>query len=176
MRANGAGKCTLLRILGAELAPQAGTVSLAPAGGIAGWLPQEHERMPWEPVARYIGLRTGCAETTAEMDVAAASLADPDFTNVAANRVSAALARWFATGTTDLEKCILIVRANLGLEMDGIPTGWVAPEADVVVDTSGAQNRPVPLRPRRQPVFLRFGVRRHPQGNRSWRGYCRPAR
>ncbi|QCP07654.1 hypothetical protein FDF08_06305 [Micrococcus luteus] len=94
--------------------------------------------MPWEPVVRYIGLRAGSAETTAEMDLAATSLAGPDFTNVAANRVSAALARWLATGTTDLEKCIRIVLANLGLEMDDIPTGWVALEADVVVDTAGA--------------------------------------
>lgn len=69
MGANGAGKCTLLRILSAELAPQAGTVSLAPAGGIAGWLPQEHERMPWEPVARYVGLRTGWVALEADVVV-----------------------------------------------------------------------------------------------------------
>ena len=58
--ANGAGKTTLLRILAGDLGPHAGTVSTAPSDAFVGWLPQEHERLPGETVAAYVGRRTGC--------------------------------------------------------------------------------------------------------------------
>ena len=76
--ANGAGKSTLLRILAGELASLDGSVSIAPADGFVGWLPQEHERVPGETVAGYVARRTGCGEATQAMDAAAAALTESE--------------------------------------------------------------------------------------------------
>lgn len=113
---NGAGKSTLLRLLAGVDEPLAGTVSLAPTDAFVGWLPQEHERIPGETVAAYLGRRTGCTEATATMDAAAAALGDPDAGDAAADRYSAALDRWLAAGAADLEDRIPAVLADLGLE------------------------------------------------------------
>ncbi|WP_368496525.1 ABC-F family ATP-binding cassette domain-containing protein [Herbiconiux sp. A18JL235] len=118
--ANGAGKSTLLRILAGIDAPAEGEVSLAPADAFVGWLPQEHERMPGETVAQYVARRTGAAAATAEMDDAAEGLAspEPDAGGVdPADRYSAALERWLASGAADLEERLPVVLAELGLEV-----------------------------------------------------------
>jgi len=120
--ANGAGKSTLLRILAGVDEPMAGGVSLAPSDAFVGWLPQEHERAPGETVAAYIGRRTGCAQATADMDAAAAALADPALAPAGvdpADAYSAALDRWLASGAADLEERIPAVLAELGLELAG---------------------------------------------------------
>ncbi|NQX33344.1 ABC-F family ATP-binding cassette domain-containing protein [Herbiconiux sp. VKM Ac-2851] len=119
--ANGAGKSTLLRILAGLSAPLEGSVSLAPADAFVGWLPQEHERMPDETVAQYVGRRTGTTVATAEMDAAASALGDtaerasgaPD----PADTYSAALERWLASGAADLDERLPVVLAELGLEL-----------------------------------------------------------
>ncbi|QCP07666.1 ABC-F family ATP-binding cassette domain-containing protein [Micrococcus luteus] len=131
--ANGAGKSTLLRILGGDLAPQAGTVSLAPADAFVGWLPQEHERVPGESVAAYIGRRTGCAAATAEMDEAAEALGAPDAGDAAADRYNTALTRWLASGAADLEERIPAVLADLGLDLSA------SPEQVLMTSLSGGQ-------------------------------------
>ncbi len=133
MGANGAGKSTLLRILGGDLAPQAGTVSLAPADAFVGWLPQEHERVPGESVAAYIGRRTGCDATTAEMDEAAEALGAPDAGDAAADRYNTALTRWLASGAADLEERIPAVLADLGLDLSA------SPEQVLMTSLSGGQ-------------------------------------
>ncbi|MCZ4069012.1 ABC-F family ATP-binding cassette domain-containing protein [Microbacterium sp. H37-C3] len=115
--ANGAGKSTLLRIFAGRDAPQAGTVSLAPADAFVGWLPQEHERVEGETVAAYIARRTGCAEATAEMDAAASDLGDSSIPG-ADDRYATALDRWLASGAADLDERLPIVLADLGLELD----------------------------------------------------------
>ncbi|WP_144765386.1 ABC-F family ATP-binding cassette domain-containing protein [Curtobacterium sp. 9128] len=115
---NGAGKSTLLRLLAGVSEPLAGTVSLAPTDAFVGWLPQEHERVPGETVAAYIGRRTGCAAATTEMDTAAAALGDPDASADAADRYSTALDRWLASGAADLDERIPVVLADLGLTLD----------------------------------------------------------
>lgn len=117
--ANGAGKSTLLRLLAGVDEPQAGTITLAPTDAFVGWLPQEHERVPGETVAQYIGRRTGCTRATDEMDAAAAALADPSPPDGAdpADVYSAALERWLASGAADLEERIPAVLADLGLDL-----------------------------------------------------------
>ena len=72
--ANGAGKSTLLRILAGDLEPHGGIVSTAPSDAFVGWLPQEHERIPGETVAAYVGRRTGATAATAAMEAAAEAL------------------------------------------------------------------------------------------------------
>ena len=117
--ANGAGKSTLLRLLAGVDEPQAGTITLAPTDAFVGWLPQEHERVPGETVAQYIGRRTGCTRATDEMDAAAAALADPSPPDGAdpADVYSAALERWLASGAADLDERIPAVLADLGLDL-----------------------------------------------------------
>ncbi|PPH51152.1 MULTISPECIES: ABC-F family ATP-binding cassette domain-containing protein [unclassified Rathayibacter] len=115
--ANGAGKSTLLRILAGETAPLEGSVVLSPGDAFVGWLPQEHERREGETVAGYIARRTGCAEASAELDAAAAALADPDPDGSIADRYALALDRWLASGAADLDERTPVVLADLGLSL-----------------------------------------------------------
>jgi ATPase subunit of ABC transporter with duplicated ATPase domains len=123
--ANGAGKSTLLRILAGIDEPLEGSVSLAPADAFVGWLPQEHERVPGETVAEYVGRRTGTTLATAEMDAAANALASPVLSSTEpgapdpADVYSSALERWLASGAADLEERLPAVLAELGLEVAG---------------------------------------------------------
>jgi ATPase subunit of ABC transporter with duplicated ATPase domains len=114
---NGAGKSTLLRLLAGVEEPLAGTVARAPADAFVGWLPQEHERVPGETVAAYIGRRTGAAEATAAMEAAAEALGTE--LPGADDAYAAAFDRWMASGAADLEDRIPAVLAELGLELAG---------------------------------------------------------
>jgi ATPase subunit of ABC transporter with duplicated ATPase domains len=113
--ANGAGKSTLLRLLAGESAPMAGRVSTAPSDAFVGWLPQEHERIPGESIAGYLGRRTGATAATLAMEDAAAALESeaPD----AADAYAVALDHWLATGAPDLEDRAPAVLAELGLDL-----------------------------------------------------------
>jgi len=138
---NGAGKSTLLRLLAGVDEPQAGTVTLSPGDAFVGWLPQEHERVPGETVAEYIGRRTGSTQATAEMDAAAAALGEVDAAPRAdgldpADVYSTALDRWLASGAADLDDRLPQVLADLGLDRDG--EGAVGP-ASLMTSLSGGQ-------------------------------------
>ncbi|QTG82715.1 ribosomal protection-like ABC-F family protein [Arthrobacter crystallopoietes] len=128
--ANGAGKSTLLRLLAGVDAPMAGTVSAAPSDAFIGWLPQEHERIPGETIAGYIGRRTGSAAATAEMEAAAEALGSG--TKQAQDAYAVALDRWMASGAADLEDRIPAVLAELDLaagpdaHMTGLSGGQAA--------------------------------------------------
>ncbi|MBD8726862.1 ABC-F family ATP-binding cassette domain-containing protein [Frigoribacterium sp. CFBP 13707] len=138
---NGAGKSTLLRLLAGVDEPQAGSVTLSPGDAFVGWLPQEHERVPGETVAGYIGRRTGSTQATAEMDAAAAALGEVDAAPRTdgldpADVYSTALDRWLASGAADLDDRLPQVLADLGLDSDG--DGAVGP-ASLMTALSGGQ-------------------------------------
>jgi len=113
--ANGSGKSTLLRILAGDLAPLGGTVSTAPADAFVGWLPQEHERVPGETVADYVGRRTGATAATAEMERTAADLGSD--VPGADDAYAVAFDRWMASGAADLPDRLPGVLAELGLDV-----------------------------------------------------------
>ncbi|NKX53084.1 ribosomal protection-like ABC-F family protein [Arthrobacter mobilis] len=121
--ANGAGKSTLLRILAGAARPLAGTVQTAPRDAFVGWLPQEHERIPGETIAGYLGRRTGTAAATAAMEAAAEALGSG--TAQAEDAYAAALDHWLACGAADLDERIPAVLAELGLDAgpDALMTG-----------------------------------------------------
>ncbi|NMR20786.1 ABC-F family ATP-binding cassette domain-containing protein [Cellulomonas fimi] len=114
--ANGAGKSTLLRLLAGVDAPAAGTVTLSPADARVGWLPQEIERPAGETVAGHLARRTGVAAAQAELDDAAAGLAEGR--TGADDAYGLAFDRWMALGAADLEERTGQVLADLGLRLD----------------------------------------------------------
>jgi len=110
---NGTGKTTLLRILAGALAPDVGSVSLAPAEATVGYLPQEPERRPGETVRGFLERRTGVAAATDELEGATGALAvaDPG----ADDRYAIALDRWLALGGADLDSRVGPLWDDLGL-------------------------------------------------------------
>lgn len=128
--ANGAGKSTLLRLLAGVDKPLAGSVSAAPADAFIGWLPQEHERVPGETIAAYLGRRTGAAVATAAMEAAAEALGSGG--RQAEDTYAAALEHWLACGAADLDERIPGMLAELGLDtgpealMTGLSGGQAA--------------------------------------------------
>ena len=109
---NGVGKSTLLAVAAGVLAPESGTVALAPPTATVGWLHQEPERSD-ELVRDLLARRTGVTDAQLELDAATADLAtgDPD----AADRYDVALHRWLALGAADLDARIGEVCAELGM-------------------------------------------------------------
>ena len=110
---NGVGKSTLLKVLGAEIAADKGTVTTTPPNALIGYLPQEPERRQRETVAEFLARRTGVAAATTELDAATADLAGQRAG--ADNRYSVALDRWLALGAADFEARVGEVWAELGL-------------------------------------------------------------
>ncbi|GAA1791990.1 ABC-F family ATP-binding cassette domain-containing protein [Agromyces lapidis] len=140
--ANGAGKSTLLGILGGAIAPLSGTVSLAPSDAFVGWLPQEHERVEGETIAKYVARRTGCAEASARLDAAAEllALAEPPAGVDPGEEYSVALERWLASGAADLDERLPAVLAELGLAVgDGEGDAHAVTADSLMTGLSGGQ-------------------------------------
>jgi ATPase subunit of ABC transporter with duplicated ATPase domains len=110
---NGVGKSTLLAALVGALAPDTGTVSLAPASATVGLLPQEPDPQAGETLTAFLARRTGVAGAQAALDAATTALtvgqvgADDLYSN--------ALERWLDLGGADFESRAEEVCADLGL-------------------------------------------------------------
>lgn len=113
---NGAGKSTLLRTLAGELAPESGSVTLAPASATIGYLPQETERRAGETVRSFLARRTGVAAAQTAFDLATSRLeaGEPG----ADDAYAEALDRWLALGAADLDDRTDAVVADVGLTVD----------------------------------------------------------
>ncbi len=109
---NGVGKSTLLAVCAGALAPDSGSVRLAPPDANVGWLHQEPERGA-ETVAELLARRTGVTAAEVELAAAAAALAagDPG----ASERYDVAWQRWLALGAADFGARLGGVADELGI-------------------------------------------------------------
>nr|WP_239020472.1 ABC-F family ATP-binding cassette domain-containing protein [Nakamurella antarctica] len=120
--ANGAGKSTLLRLFAQAASPESGSVTLAPADAIVGWLPQEVERLDGETVLEHLARRTGVAAAQAQLDSATQALAGGDSVLVPGiaghsveDQYSHAFDHWLAIGAADLAERTEQAMADVGL-------------------------------------------------------------
>ncbi len=110
---NGVGKSTLLRVIAADLAPEAGSVVRAPASTSVVLLAQEPDVRPGESLSAHLARRTGVAAAQRDLDAAAqAIVAGAD------EAYSEALDHWLALGGADLPERAAQVTAALGLPDD----------------------------------------------------------
>jgi ATPase subunit of ABC transporter with duplicated ATPase domains len=120
---NGVGKSTLLRVLAADLEPDSGSVSRAPATTTVLRLAQEPDIKPGESLAAHLARRTQVA--TAQADLEASTEALTRGVAGADDAYDAALQRWLALGGADLPERMAEVTARLGLA-DGLLSRNVA--------------------------------------------------
>ncbi len=125
---NGIGKSTLLRVLAGLEPPDEGVVERSPASLTVGYLAQEPDAMPGEPLRAYLARRTGVATAEADLDRLTARLGTD---NSAVDDYTEALERFVALGGDDFEARAASVVAGLGLPADRFDMA--------VTDLSGGQ-------------------------------------
>src|SRR6478672_3776572 len=109
---NGVGKSTLLRILAGQERPDRGSITTTPPTLRVGHLAQEPERAD-ETVLEFLARRTGVTAAEAELERAAAALADaPD---EGADAYAAALDTYLAVGGPDLDARARATCEDIGL-------------------------------------------------------------
>jgi ATPase subunit of ABC transporter with duplicated ATPase domains len=110
---NGVGKSTLLKILAADLEPDSGAVTRAPAATTVLRLAQEPDIRPGESLASHLARRTHVAGAQADLDASLAALERGEAG--ADDAYDTALQRWLALGGADLPERMAQVTAQLGL-------------------------------------------------------------
>jgi ATPase subunit of ABC transporter with duplicated ATPase domains len=112
---NGVGKTTLLRLLAGDDRPDHGSVTSTPPSLRVGYLPQEPERGD-ETLLAFLARRAGVAAAEAELERAAAALADRGQAgDTAADAYTAALDAYLGAGGPDLDARARALCADLGL-------------------------------------------------------------
>jgi ATPase subunit of ABC transporter with duplicated ATPase domains len=143
---NGIGKSTLLRILAGLEAPDAGTVTRAPATLEVGLLPQEPDAEPGETLAAYLARRSGVAAAEARLDELTARMAtDPG----AVGAYSEALERFLHLGGEDHA-----ARAETVVRQVGLPAGALALPVEALSGGNAARAGLAALLLARFDVFL----------------------
>ncbi len=110
---NGVGKSTLFAALAGRVAPDAGSVTLAPPSATVGLLAQEPERSATESVRGYVRRRTGVAAAQRALDDAIEGLAAG--VAGAEERYATALERWLSLGGDDVDARLARTADELGL-------------------------------------------------------------
>jgi len=109
---NGVGKSTLLRILAGQERPDRGSITATPPTLRVGHLAQEPERAD-ETVLEFLARRTGVTAAEAELERAAAALADAS--DDAADEYTDALDAYLAAGGPDLDARARAMCDDVGL-------------------------------------------------------------
>ncbi len=112
---NGSGKTSLLRVLGGDLAPTAGTIHRQAAGQL--YLPQAGGPAPSRPVSDVIADLVGVGPAERQMDALSTRLADGDLAVIDSH--SAAVERWAELGGADFH-----ARLGPALEQVGLDREW----------------------------------------------------